>query len=91
LTLIIVTTSLGGIIELFCQVIKLLKLSGNDFIPETDEAKHIMGQAKAMRGYAYFYLAQLYQKEYNAEMILPIYTDTKFQISLKVLRLTFML
>jgi hypothetical protein len=32
-----------------------------------------MGQAKAMRGYAYFYLAQLYQKEYNAaEMILPI-------------------
>jgi superfamily I DNA and RNA helicase len=49
-----------------------------------------MGQA--MRGYAYFYLAQLYQKEYNAaEMILPIYTDTKFQISLKVLRLTFML
>jgi tetratricopeptide (TPR) repeat protein len=51
---------------------------GNDFIPETDEAKHIMGQAKAMRGYAYFYLAQLYQKEYNAaEMILPIYTDTK--------------
>jgi hypothetical protein len=33
-----------------------------------------MGQA-AMRGYAYFYLAQLYQKEYNAEMILPIYTD----------------
>jgi hypothetical protein len=32
---------------------------GNDFIPETDEAKHIMGQAKAMRGYAYFYLAQL--------------------------------
>jgi hypothetical protein len=31
-------------------------------LPETDEAKHIMGQAKAMRGYAYFYLAQLYQK-----------------------------
>jgi hypothetical protein len=39
--LILVTTSLGGIIiELFCQVIKLLKLWGNDFIPETDEAKH---------------------------------------------------
>jgi hypothetical protein len=45
--LILVTTSLGGIIiELFCQVIKLFW--GNDFIPETDEAKHIMGQAKAM-------------------------------------------
>jgi hypothetical protein len=56
--LILVTTSLGGIIiELFCQVIKCA--FGNDFIPETDEAKHIMGQAKAMRGYAYFYLAQL--------------------------------
>jgi hypothetical protein len=52
--LILVTTSLGGIIiELFCQVIKL-SFGGNDFIPETDEAKHIMGQAKAMRGYAYF-------------------------------------
>jgi hypothetical protein len=67
-----------------------LKLGGNDFIPETDEAKHIMGQAKAML--CLFYLAHNYQKEYNAaEMILPIYTDTKFQISLKVLRLTFML
>lgn len=51
---------------------------GNDFTPETDEAKHIMGQAKAMRGYAYFYLTQLYQTEYSAaELILPIYTDTK--------------
>jgi hypothetical protein len=60
--IILVTTSLGGIIiELFWsnQIIEAL---GNDFIPETDEAKHIMGQAKAMRGYAYFYLAQLYQK-----------------------------
>ena len=51
---------------------------GNDFIPESAEAKHIMGQAKALRAYAYFYLAQLYQKEYSAdELILPIYTDTK--------------
>lgn len=51
---------------------------GNDFVPTTDDAKHIMGQAKALRGYAYFYLAQLYQKEYKAdELILPIYTDTK--------------
>lgn len=51
---------------------------GNDFTPESDEAKHIMGQAKALRAYAYFYLAQLYQKEYVAdEMILPIYTDTQ--------------
>ncbi|WP_026708562.1 RagB/SusD family nutrient uptake outer membrane protein [Flavobacterium frigidarium] len=51
---------------------------GNDATPETDEAKHIIGQAKALRAYAYFYLTQLYQKEYIAdELILPIYTDTK--------------
>lgn len=50
---------------------------GNDITPETNEAKHIMGQAKALRAYGYFYLTQLYQKEYIAdELILPIYTDT---------------
>lgn len=51
---------------------------GNDFVPVADDSKHIMGQAKALRAYAYFYLAQLFQKEYIAdELILPIYTDTK--------------
>jgi hypothetical protein len=35
-----------------------------------------MGQAKALRAYAYFYLTQLYTREYNAtQMVLPIYTD----------------
>lgn len=49
---------------------------GNDAIPELDENKHIMGQAKAMRAYGYFYLAQYFQKAYNpSEAILPIYTD----------------
>lgn len=53
-------------------------LGGNDVVPENEEGKHILGQAKAMRAYGYFYLAQLYQKSYNAdEKILPIYTDTK--------------
>lgn len=51
---------------------------GNDAIPETDEAKHFMGQAKAMRAYAYFYLANMFSEGYNPnEPILPIYTDTQ--------------
>jgi len=51
---------------------------GNDVVPETDEAKHFMGQAKAMRAYAYFYLANLYSEGYEASTpILPIYTDTE--------------
>lgn len=54
-------------------------LGGADAELETDEAKHIMGQAKAMRAYGYFYLAQLYSKGYGdgSEKILPIYEDTK--------------
>ncbi|WP_440069614.1 RagB/SusD family nutrient uptake outer membrane protein [Tenacibaculum discolor] len=48
-------------------------LGGNDFTPTIDENKFAMGQAKAMRAYAYFYLTQYYQKEYNAsELILPM-------------------
>jgi len=51
-------------------------LGGNDIVPEVDENKHIMGQAKAMRAYAYFYLTQFYAEGYNAsDLILPIYTD----------------
>lgn len=50
---------------------------GNDIVPESEDAKHIMGQAKALRAYGYFYLAQFFQKEYIAdELILPIYTNT---------------
>ncbi len=49
---------------------------GNDVIPELESNKHIMGQAKALRAYGYFYLAQFFQNGYNpTEMILPIYTD----------------
>lgn len=51
---------------------------GNDAVLANNDAKHIMGQAKAMRAYAYFYLAQLFQKGYDPEeLILPIYTDAK--------------
>lgn len=53
-------------------------LGGNDAVLENDEAKYIMGQAKAMRAYSYFYLAQYYSNGYNpSEAILPVYTDVE--------------
>jgi len=52
-------------------------LGGTEAIPENEENKHIMGQAKALRAHSYFYLTQFYQKEYAAsEEILPIYTSS---------------
>ena len=51
-------------------------LGGNDVVPENQENKYIMGQAKALRAHSYFYLTQFYQKVYDAtEEILPLYTD----------------
>ena len=44
-----------------------------------------MGQAKALRAHSYFYLANFYQKEYNAtEPILPIYRSAADQNGPKV-------
>ncbi|MCM5529511.1 RagB/SusD family nutrient uptake outer membrane protein [Parasegetibacter sp. NRK P23] len=54
-------------------------LGGTDFEPTEEDKRQIMGQSKAMRAYGYFYLSQLYAKEYgdgNAKT-LPIYKDTK--------------
>ena len=49
-------------------------LGGMDITPESAANKAIMGQAKALRAHSYFYLAQFYQKSYDAsEPILPIY------------------
>ncbi len=52
-------------------------LGGTDAVPGTTELKQNMGQAKAMRAYAYFYLSQLYAKEYGdgTQKILPIYKN----------------
>ncbi len=51
---------------------------GNDAQLTDPEARHIMGQAKAMRGFAYFYLANYYgQGDYSmisGTPVLPIYT-----------------
>lgn len=54
-------------------------LGGNDAELDTPAEQHIMGQAKAMRAYAYFYLAQFYSEGYRtgSEPILPVYTDTQ--------------
>lgn len=50
-------------------------LGGNDVIPESDEAKFVMGQAKAMRAFAYFYLANFYGEGYDPSApLLPLYT-----------------
>lgn len=48
---------------------------GNDVVPANADVRHIMGQAKAYRAYAYYYLAQIFQRAYDpAQPILP-YTD----------------
>lgn len=49
-------------------------LGGNDAVLTTQTSRHMMGQAKAARAYGYFYLSQLYQREYNpTQPILPMY------------------
>lgn len=51
-------------------------LGGNDVVPELEENKFIMGQAKALRAHSYFYLTQYFQNAYDpAQEILPIYLD----------------
>ncbi len=54
-------------------------LGGTDAEQTEDIQRHIMGQAKAMRAYAYFYLAQFFSTGYGdgTEKILPIYTNTQ--------------
>src|SRR5687768_14231656 len=54
-------------------------LGGTDAEQTEEDQRHIMGQAKAMRAYAYFYLAHFYATGYGdgSEKILPIYKDTQ--------------
>ena len=50
-------------------------IGGNDANPDSPELRHLLGQAKAYRAYAYFYLAQIFQRSYDpAQPILP-FTD----------------
>ena len=51
-------------------------LGGNDAEPTTAEARHMLGQAKALRAHSYFYLVNLFTREYDpAKEVLPIYTE----------------
>lgn len=48
---------------------------GNDIVPETDNGKFTLGQAKALRGYAYYFLAHIYVNDITdmSKPVLPIY------------------
>lgn len=49
-------------------------LGGNNAEPTTANARHALGQAKAYRAYAYFYLTQIFQRSYDPNQeILPYY------------------
>lgn len=49
-------------------------LGGNDAQPTAQASRHMLGQAKALRAYAYFYLTQLFQRSYDpSQPILPFY------------------
>lgn len=62
---------------IFASNIVIESLGGNDAVPETDLGKWTMGQAKAMRAFGYFYLAQYLDEDYDpASPLLPIYLDT---------------
>lgn len=54
-------------------------LGGTDAEQTETDKRHIVGQAKAMRAYGYFYLSQIYTPEYGdgTVKILPIYTNTE--------------
>ena len=49
---------------------------GNDFTPESDAVKGVVGQAKTIRAFAYFYLTQYFAVKYDASAeILPLYIN----------------
>lgn len=50
---------------------------GNDIVPDTEGGKHTIGQAKALRGFAYFNLAHAFVNDISdlSKPVLPIYTS----------------
>jgi len=48
---------------------------GNDVVPESETGRYTMGQAKALRGYAYYFLAHTYVNDITdlSKPVLPIY------------------
>jgi len=58
---------------------------GNDAVPEIEENRFILGQAKALRAHSYFYLTQFFQSSYDpSEPILPFYDSPDDQNGPKV-------
>lgn len=59
-----------NIINSACNVIN--QIGGNDANPSNPEIRYTLGQAKALRAHAYFYLTQLFQRKYDpTQPILP--------------------
>lgn len=55
---------------------------GNDFVPTTPTSRHAMGQAKAIRGYCYFYMSQYFTNEYEpAVKVLPLIIESNQGVS----------
>jgi hypothetical protein len=55
-------------------------IGGNDADPEGVEARAALGQAFAMRAYAYYHLVAYLTRDYNpSEEALPIYTEPGFE------------
>jgi len=52
---------------------------GNDAVPDTQSARHTLGQAKALRGYAYFFLAHVFVNDITdmGKAVLPIYKSAE--------------
>lgn len=52
---------------------------GNDVVPETETGKYTVGQAKALRGYAYYFLAHAYVNDISdlSKPVLPIYSSAE--------------
>ena len=52
---------------------------GNDVVPETENGRHTIGQAKALRGYAYYFLAHIFAEDISdlSKAVLPIYTSAE--------------
>lgn len=62
----------------------IASFGGNDAEPTTAEARYLLGQAKAYRAYAYFYLAQIFQRAYDPSLPILPYNDGETAIAAKV-------
>ena len=62
----------------------IASFGGNDAEPTTAQARYLLGQAKAYRAYAYFYLAQIFQRAYDPSLPILPYNDGETAIAAKV-------